>query len=368
MPVRGTSSRPVHSTQQHVQIRPGSRWHPSPSMDQARHGHYIKKGQAGDAVRDIQQMLNAAGAQPPLDADGYLGKDSDTALRQFQGQHGLSADGLVGTETLNALQHGTSTETHNSSRHRSDSRHSLGLRGLFSRSSNRNPQLGAETQPTGPTGALGALSHGQLSRSSIDWSNPSIRPPNGRITKPSATAFKAAVNSYNKLKREGKTKTNKMVLMDMSRPSTESRMWVIDMDSKKLLAQHRVAHGSGSGVSSDPRLARNFSDRNHSHKTSLGAYVTAETYSGKHGLSLKLDGQERGFNRSARSRYVVMHSANYASDSFVRQHGYLGRSQGCPAMDPAVAHNVINMVKEGSAMLIYGNDANYQRNSHYING
>ena len=363
-----TRSSTVRPPQQHIEIRPGSRWNPSPSIDQARSGRsYIKKGQAGDAVRDIQQLLNNAGVQPPLDADGYLGTQSERAVRQFQASNGLGVDGVIGPETLRALEHGASVEGHTSNTNRHNSNTTVGNSNPLSGASDRAPQLGAEAPSTAATGALGVLSGQQLSRSDIDWSSPAIRPPDGHVTRPSAAAFKAAVNAYDHAKEKGEVRNHKMVLMDMSRPSTESRMWVIDMDSKKLLAQHRVAHGSGSGDPRNARMATTFSNRNGSHQTSLGTYITAGTYNGKHGLSLKLDGQEGGFNSNARSRYIVMHSASYASDSFVRQHGYLGRSQGCPAMDPAVAHDVINMVKGGSAMLIFGNDANYQRHSEYIN-
>jgi hypothetical protein len=114
-------------------------------------------------------------------------------------------------------------------------------------------------------------------------------------------------------------------------------------------------------------MASRFSNRDGSHQSALGLYITAETYSGSHGRSLKLDGKEAGFNSAARGRAIVMHEADYASDAHVRRNGYMGRSWGCPAMDPAVAQDVIDLVKNGSAMLIYSPDADYLRRSRYLN-
>lgn len=365
MPVRSATTSPVRS-QPNTALQPNARWKASPSLDQAARGQaYIKKGQVGEPVRQVQNLLNAAGAR--LDTDGYLGDQTDQALRRFQAQHGLAVDGVVGPDTMRALQGGGSVEGRPETQHRNDSQATVGRTGTLAGTADRAPSLGAETA-TARTGLHGLLSGGgQLSRSDIDWSSPAVRPPDGRITKPSAQAFAAAVKAYDHAKEKGEVRNHKMTLIDFSRPSTESRMWVIDMDSKKLLAQHRVAHGSGSGDPRDARMASRFSNTSGSHKSAIGTYITAETYNGHHGNSLRLEGKEGGYNSNARSRAIVMHSASYASDSFVRQHGYLGRSQGCPAMDPAVAQQVIGMVKNGSAMLIYSGDAGYAAHSTYMN-
>ncbi|MFH1809399.1 MAG: murein L,D-transpeptidase catalytic domain-containing protein [Pseudomonadota bacterium] len=364
MSVRRAGSPPVVVTPQDSSIPSGSSWRPAPSLDDVRQGRAVlKKGQSGESVRQLQQLLNAAGARPRLDEDGKLGNATDGAVRRYQTQHQLDSDGLAGTQTLGALERGGSVDR-TSSR---GSNTATGGTNNLSAAAERAPNLGAETPPT-RAGVHGLLNgNDRISRNDIDWNHPSVRPPGGVVTKPSAQAFAAAVKAYDHAKSQGQVRNHKMTLIDFSRPSTEARMWVIDMDSKQLLAQHRVAHGSGSGDPRDARMASRFSNSSGSHQSSLGTYITAETYQGSHGRSLKLDGKESGFNSQARGRAIVMHEADYASDAFVRQNGYLGRSQGCPAMDPAVAQRVIDLVKGGSAMLIYSPQPDYLRRSAYLN-
>jgi len=367
MPVTRAGGQPGVSSGQNIRTPAGSIWRSSPSLEQARAGRgLIKRGQAGQSVLQVQQLLNAAGTRPPLETDGLFGQRTQVAVRRFQAQHGLSQDGIVGPQTLGALQGGGAVERPSSAPRRSFFTSIFGSN--TGRSAERAPRLGAET-PARATGVHGLLSgNGRLTRSDINWNSPRIRPPGGRVSKPSAEAFTAAVNAYDHAKQKGEVRNHKMTLIDMSRPSNEPRMWVIDMDSKQLLAQHLVTHGSGSDTSRDGRSATRFSDRSQSHQTSLGTYITAETYTGRHGRSLKLDGKEGGFNRNARSRAIVMHEADYASAAFLRQNGYLGRSWGCPAMDPAIAQDVISMVKGGSAMLIYSNSPEYLQRSAYVRG
>jgi len=368
MPVTRAGGQPGVNASRPISIPPGSKWRPSPSLEQARQStQFIRRGQAGPSVQQLQQLLNAAGTRPPLQDDGLFGPRTQAAVRRFQAKHGLSQDGIVGPQTLGVLAPSTTVADGVSFRRRRSSDNVVGNSSLGN-AGGRAPGLGAES-PTSSGGVYGLLSgRGGLSRSDIDWSNPRIRPPGGRVTKPSAEAFKAAVNAYEEAERRGQVRNHKMTLIDYSRPSTEPRMWIIDMNSKKLLAQHRVSHGSGSNSSRDARMASRFSNRSGSHQSSLGTYITAETYSGNNGRSLKLDGKEGGFNSAARNRAIVMHQADYASDAFVRRNGYMGRSHGCPAMDPAVAQSVIDMIKGGSPLLIYAQDSEYLRRSDYIRG
>jgi hypothetical protein len=125
-------------------------------------------------------------------------------------------------------------------------------------------------------------------------------------------------------------------------------MWVIDLSSNRLLFHEYVAHGSGSGGNSASR----FSNRDGSHQSNIGLMKTAETYSGKHGYSLKLDGLERGWNSNARSRAIVIHAADYVSEAFIQANGRLGRSWGCPALRPEISRKVIDTIKGGS--LVFG--------------
>lgn len=109
-----------------------------------------------------------------------------------------------------------------------------------------------------------------------------------------------------------------------------------------------------------------FSNEKESNKSSVGFYITSATYSGTHGYSMRLNGQEIGFNSNALERDIVVHSADYVSESVVKSQGYIGRSLGCPALSPAVYKAVINQIKNGTCLFIYGNDGKYITNSKYL--
>ena len=117
-----------------------------------------------------------------------------------------------------------------------------------------------------------------------------------------------------------------------------------------------MAHGRNTGE----EYAQTFSNAAESFKSSLGFYATGEVYNGKHGLSLKLDGQERGINHNARARAVVMHGASYSNPSVLRSQGYLGRSQGCPAIPEALKKQIINTVKGKSCLFIFHPSRSYE--------
>jgi hypothetical protein len=151
-------------------------------------------------------------------------------------------------------------------------------------------------------------------------------------------------------------------IIDFSKPSTEKRYYLIDLANKTLLYNTYTSHGVNTGED----LAMSFSNKEGSRKSSLGFYLTAETYEGKHGTSLKLDGLERGFNHRARRRYIVIHSADYVTDSFIKENGRLGRSWGCPALPPDVTQDIIQKIKNGSVLFIYGDDDDYLSNSKLL--
>ncbi len=149
----------------------------------------------------------------------------------------------------------------------------------------------------------------------------------------------------------------RLAVIDYSRPSTERRLWVFDMSSERLLHHEYVAHGSGSGEN----FAKHFSNNEGSYQTSLGLYRTAETYIGKNGYSLRMDGLDPGFNDNARPRAIVMHGAWYANPDLIRTQGRLGRSQGCPALREQVAKVVIDELKQRNLVFAYANDAAWLR-------
>lgn len=184
------------------------------------------------------------------------------------------------------------------------------------------------------------------------------------FSRPAYDVFEKGLQGFQKLKEEGKISGHEVLtIIDFRLPSSEKRMWIIDMENLQVVHNTYVAHGRNSGM----KYAKKFSNRSGSFQSSLGFYVTAETYHGKHGLSLRLDGQEKGFNNNARSRAIVLHAAQYASPDFVKNHGRLGRSLGCPAIPLENYKKVIKDIKDGTAVFIYYPDKEYLQGSKYIN-
>ena len=155
-----------------------------------------------------------------------------------------------------------------------------------------------------------------------------------------------------------------LTVIDYSKPSTEKRLVVYDLRSKEVLYSEFVAHGQGSGEN----LATRFSNEANTHATSLGLFVTEDTYIGKNGYSLRLNGLDRGFNDRALERAIVMHGAPYVNPDTVGSLGRLGRSWGCPALRPAIAREVIDHVKGGSLVFAYYPDQNWLKSSKYLGG
>jgi hypothetical protein len=166
---------------------------------------------------------------------------------------------------------------------------------------------------------------------------------------PNLESFKEALKGFYKLKEEGLIQKDILTLVDFSMSSNDKRLWVIDMDTKTILYNSLVAHGKNTGE----EYANSFSNSNSSFKSSLGFYVTGETYNGKHGMSLKLDGIEKGINDNARERGVVMHAANYVSNTFIKCNKRLGRSLGCPAIPEESLKEIVNTIKNKTCLFIY---------------
>lgn len=174
----------------------------------------------------------------------------------------------------------------------------------------------------------------------------------------------ALVGYYNLRPTGGRTSSPPVLtLIDFSRPSKQKRLWVINVEQAKVLFHTLVAHGKASGA--DVPLA--FSNKNGSEMSSLGFYRTAPTtYTGKHGLSLRLIGLDPGFNTNAERRAVVVHGAEYVCQDFVKAHGRLGRSQGCPALPVAETAAIVRAIKGGSVLYLHGpQDAGYR--SRWLN-
>ncbi|MCB2376148.1 murein L,D-transpeptidase catalytic domain family protein [Hymenobacter sp. BT635] len=174
--------------------------------------------------------------------------------------------------------------------------------------------------------------------------------------------FEKAVTGYFNLKNDGKLSDKQLLtVVDFELPSTEKRLWVLDLETKQTVFHTLVAHGHNSGEN----VATNFSNENESNMSSLGFYVTQAEYVGKHGRSLKLNGVDEGYNDNALMRSVVMHGADYVSEEFIRQNGRLGRSLGCPALPMDQYAQIIDTVGNGTCLFLNGNDSSYS--SKYLN-
>jgi hypothetical protein len=180
----------------------------------------------------------------------------------------------------------------------------------------------------------------------------------------SRQAFEYALAGYNRLLNDGKIlKQNVLSILDFSMASGKKRLFIIDLHSGELVFNTYAAHGRNSGAA----MATQFSNEPNSFKSSLGFYVTGETYNGKHGESLRLLGTEKGFNDNALERGIVIHSAAYVGDNIVAGQGYIGRSQGCPALPENISKEVISTIKNGSCLFLYSPDKNYTTKSKLLN-
>ena len=179
----------------------------------------------------------------------------------------------------------------------------------------------------------------------------------------SRTAFNYALQGMEKLEEEGKlSNTDLISIVDFSLPSSKMRLFVIDLKNGKVLYNTLVSHGRNSGTD----VASTFSNMPESNMSSLGFYVTGETYRGEHGMSLRLEGQEQGINDNALARGIVMHSAAYVNDKLAALQGYIGRSLGCPAIPEKVHRKIIELIKNGSCLFMYSPDKYYMAHSKML--
>ena len=153
-----------------------------------------------------------------------------------------------------------------------------------------------------------------------------------------------------------------LTIIDYSKPSTSERLWVFDYSTRQVLYRELVAHGQGSGAN----FATSFSNQPETHQSSLGLFLTTDTYTGKNGYSLRLDGLEPGFNDRARERAIVMHGAPYVDTELAKAQGRLGRSWGCPALREAVARQIIDRVKGGGLLFVYYPDMDWLTRSRLL--
>jgi hypothetical protein len=169
--------------------------------------------------------------------------------------------------------------------------------------------------------------------------------------------LRLALAAHARAAARGLTERPILTVIDYSLRSREPRLWVLDLRQGRVLARELVAHGRGTGDDE----ARHFSNRPGSLQSSLGTFLTGSTYRGKHGRSLRLKGLDRGLNDRAEARAIVIHAAEYVSHGIVRRLGRLGRSQGCPALSPAAAPRVIDLIRDGTVVFSYHPSADLDR-------
>lgn len=179
----------------------------------------------------------------------------------------------------------------------------------------------------------------------------------------SIDALKNAINVYQQLKLTGKLNNQQyLTIADFSKPSSEKRLFVINMEKMELVFQSLVAHGRNSGK----LMAEKFSNKMESYQSSMGFFLTGNIYKGKHGMSLQLEGIEAGINDKAKERAIVIHGADYVNDHLIKKQGYIGRSLGCPAVPQNQVKEIIQTIKGSSLFYIHAPDKTYLQKSNLI--
>jgi hypothetical protein len=175
--------------------------------------------------------------------------------------------------------------------------------------------------------------------------------------------LKLALTAYTNAHKIGvKAKRNILTIIDYSKPSDHKRLWVIDLNKNAILYNTFAAHGKNTG----DRMAKSFSNKPNSKSSSIGLFVTKETYHGAHGLSLRIHGLDKGFNDNALKRAVVIHGASYVNEYVAKANGRIGRSWGCPAVPYALSTPIINTIKGGTLVFSYAPGLMYEVKSKFL--
>ncbi|HEX3769159.1 MAG TPA: murein L,D-transpeptidase catalytic domain family protein [Puia sp.] len=178
-------------------------------------------------------------------------------------------------------------------------------------------------------------------------------------------AFEYAWRGYHNLMKQGMLKKSSVLTVcDFTQSSSSKRLYVIDVSHKKLLFNTYVSHGMNSGI----EYATTFSNKANSFKSCLGFFVTSKTYVGRNGLSLKVQGLEKGYNDLAAKRHIVLHGSDYITPEYLKDNGEMGRSLGCAAIPNVMSPKVIKTIKNGSCLFIYYPTTKYLTHSNIING
>lgn len=200
-----------------------------------------------------------------------------------------------------------------------------------------------------------------------DSGNKSLEPHSGLstfgIAGPDFQVYKLALSGFRNVKQKYNHINDSIItIIDYTKPSTEERIFVIDVKHNKILSSSLVAHGKSTGI----LYAEHFSNTPSSHKSSLGFFITDKTYRGKHGYSLRIKGIEEGINDNAMKRAIVFHGASYVSSDYIEKYGRIGRSFGCPALPVDKNKEIIDLIKNNTCIFIYAGEKNYTSQSEFI--
>jgi hypothetical protein len=177
-------------------------------------------------------------------------------------------------------------------------------------------------------------------------------------------AFKSALIGFSKIQHSKLLENDSLLtIIDFSLPSTQERLFVIDLKNSKLITESLVAHGKSTG----DLCSENFSNKIESHQSSLGFYITEDTYLGKNGYSLRLNGIEKDINDNAKERAIVIHGADYVSKNYINKYGRIGRSFGCPALPLEQNKEIIDLIKNNTCLFIYYPTSYYFDKSTLVN-
>ena len=205
------------------------------------------------------------------------------------------------------------------------------------------------TMPRTITALIGMLALAGVASAWVEPSPGTLERFQAEAPRLNPEVLEAALSATACAQRQTDVKREILSVIDYSLPSTEPRLWVFDLEKRKLLFRELVAHGVNTGEN----MATRFSNVEGSRQSSLGLFLTDKTYFGRNGYSLKLHGLEKGINHRALERTIVLHGAWYVSEAFRREHGRLGRSWGCPAVRPETVEELIDQIKNGSVLWIY---------------
>jgi hypothetical protein len=195
-----------------------------------------------------------------------------------------------------------------------------------------------------------------------DWINQEIMVIDAQAKNIDPEVLKLGLLAYFHARERGFPHKQLLTLIDYSKPSNERRLWVVDMRTNRVLFNTWVSHGKNSGEV----LPTSFSNESGSLKSSIGVFLTINSYMGENGYSLRLMGLEQGFNDNAFNRSIVVHGAWYSDPEVIKKYGQLGRSWGCPSVRPQETRPLINTIKDNSLVVVYYPDRNWLRNSTFL--